>query len=117
MAIKAQFITGKDQRILPLRAKVTGDHELGAAVTITTDSSGVKTIAAAASTTAATHIIALTDETVGGNIGKVFPGSIQEAAKLTATSFNKVAASTTEKKVGVYPIFDKEDVIFSGSAE
>lgn len=117
MAIKAQFITGKDQRILPLRAKVTGDHELGAAVTITTDTNGVKTIAAATSTTAATHIIALTDETVGGNIDKVFPGSIQEAAKLASTRFNTVAASDTEKKVGVYPIFDEDDVIFSGTAD
>lgn len=110
MAIKAQFKTGKDQRIVPVYVKVATTLELGDAVTLDVSKNE---IAAAASGAAATHIIALTDETVGGNY-KVFPASIQEAAALNSTVFNKVAASTeTEKKVGLYPIFDKDDIIFS----
>ena len=52
---------------------------------------------------AATHIVALSDETIGG-------GYVATDRKIYAPS-DKVAASTVAKKVGLYPIFDKGDVI------
>lgn len=113
-----QFKTGKDQRVVVLDVKVSTAMKLGELVKYT---ASTKTIATAGSSTnntfalaldAATHMIALTDETVGGIPGKVFPGSIQEAAKLATTQFNGVAASTTAaKKVGLYPLFDKSDIV------
>lgn len=114
MAFYGQFKTGKDQRIVPLDVKVSTAMKLGELVTY----NGTDTISTAAGSTfaaaltAATHMVALTDETVGGIPGKVFPGSIQEAAKLATTQFNGVAASTSAtKKVGLYPLFDKSDIL------
>lgn len=116
MAFYGQFKTGKDQRIVPLDVKVGTAMKLGELVIF----NGTDTISTAQSTTndtfakaltAATHMIALTDKTVGGIPGEVFPGSIQEAAKLATTDFNVVAASTSAKKVGLYPLFDKSDIV------
>ena len=117
MAFYGQFKTGKDQRIVPLDVKVSTAMKLGELVIF----NGTDTISTAQSTTndtfakaltAATHMIALTDKTVGGIPGEVFPGSIQEAAKLATTDFNVVAASSsTAKKVGLYPLFDKSDIL------
>lgn len=111
-----QFKTGKDQRVVVLDVKVSTAMKLGELVkydadTITTTGSTTNDTFAKA-LTAATHMIALTDKTVGGIPGEVFPGSIQEAAKLATTDFNVVAASaSTAKKVGLYPLFDKSDIL------
>lgn len=115
MAFYGQFKTGKDQRIVPLDVKVNSAMKLGELVTYTASTNTIATASGSDFATAlgnATHMIALTDETIGGIPGKVFPGSIQEAAKLASTSFDGVAASTSAaKKVGLYPLFDKADII------
>ena len=99
MAINAQFRTAADQYVLPVEATVAKDFVVGDLVVL---SNGA--ITEASSLTAATHMIALTDETVGGNYVPV-------DMKVYKPS-NKVAASTTNKKrVGLYPLFDKNDVI------
>lgn len=114
-----QFKTGKDQRVVVLDVKVGSTMKLGELVKYT---AGTNTIASAGSSTnntfalaldEATHMIALTDKTVGGIPGEVFPGSIQEAAKLTATDFNGVVATPGDdtKRVGLYPLFDKSDIV------
>jgi hypothetical protein len=115
MAFYGQFKTGKDQRIVPLDVKVNTAMKLGELVTYAAGTNMISTAAGdtfAAALSAATHMVALTDETVGGIPGKVFPGSIQEAARLATTQFDGVAKSTdTAKKVGLYPLFDKSDIL------
>ena len=112
-----QFKTGKDQRVVVLDVKVSTAMKLGELVKYTDSDDTIATTGSTTNNTfakaldAATHMIALTDKTVGGIPGEVFPGSIQEAAKLATTDFNVVAASTTAKKVGLYPLFDKADIV------
>lgn len=96
----AQFKTAKGQHILPLDVKVSAALVVGDLVTYT---AGNETIAKATGLDTATHIVALSDETIGG-------GYVRTDNKNYAPS-DAVAASTTKKKVGLYPIFDKGDVI------
>ena len=96
----AHFKTAQSQHILPLDVKVAAELNVGDMVKYTADTN---TIAKASSLDDATHIVALSDETIGG-------GYIHTDDKIYAPS-NKVAASTTVKKVGLYPIFDKGDII------
>lgn len=97
----AHFKTAQSQHILPLDVKVAAELNVGDLVTYT---AGTNTIAKASTLDAATHIVALSDETIGG-------GYIRTDDKIYAPS-DKVAASTSvAKKVGLYPIFDKGDVI------
>lgn len=114
-----QFKTGKDQRVVVLDVKVSTAMKLGELVTYTASTNTISTAGSATKNTLAlaladaTHMIALTDKTVGGIPGEVFPGSIQEAAKLATTDFNVVAATSgsATKKVGLYPLFDKSDIV------
>ena len=100
----AHFRTGYQQYVLPVDATVAAELVVGDLVVITpADSSKPAAIAKASTLAAATHMIALADETMNGKY-------VPTDAKNYAPS-NKIAASTTAKKVGVYPLFDKADVI------
>ena len=100
----AHFRTGYQQYVLPVDATVAVELKVGDLVTITPASGSTPAaIAKAASLAAATHMIALTDEAMSNNY-------VPTDMKNYAPS-DKVAASTIAKKVGVYPLFDKADVI------
>lgn len=100
----AHFRTGYQQYVLPVDATVAVALVVGDLVVITpANGSTPAAIAKASTLAAATHMIALTDETMNGKY-------VPTDAKNYAPS-NKVAASTAVKKVGVYPLFDKADVI------
>lgn len=96
----AEFKTAHEQHILPLDVIVAAELTVGDLVTYT---ASTNKIAKASTIDAATHIVALSDETIGG-------GRVATDRKIYAPS-DKVAASTVAKKVGLYPIFDKGDVI------
>lgn len=94
----AHFRTAADQYVLPIDVKVSVDVYPGDLVKLSGD-----TISKATGLSDATHMVALTDETVGGSYVPVD----LKVYKPTG----KVAASTSLKRVGLYPIFDKNDVI------
>ena len=96
----AEFRTAYSQHILPLDVIVSAALVVGDLVTYT---ASTNTIAKAANLSAATHIVALSDQTIAG-------GYVSTDIKNYASS-DTVAASTTAKKVGLYPIFDVNDVI------
>ena len=96
----AHFRTGKDQYTITLETKVSADVSVGELVTYTASTT---TIAAASTVAAATHMIALGDEAAPG-------GYVSTDAKNYAPS-GKVKASTATKRVVVYPLFNKDDVI------
>ena len=97
----AHFRTGKDQYVLPLDAKVAVELRVGDLVKYT---ASTNTIAKASGLDDATHIVALSDETVAG-------GYIHTDDKNYAPSDKVAASASVKKKVGLYPIFDKGDVI------
>ena len=98
----AHFKTGKDQYIVVVDAKVSTTLTVGDLVIFT--AGNPNTVAASSNgLTTATHIVALSDEAVGGNY-------VPTDKKDYAPS-NTVASSTTAKKVALYPLFDKADVI------
>ena len=97
----AEFKTAKGQHILPLDVKVSAALVVGDLVTY---NASTNTIAKANSLDAATHIVALSDETIGG-------GHVRTDRKNYAPSDAVAASTTAAKKVGLYPIFDKGDVI------
>lgn len=100
----AQFRTAANQYILPVEATVAVDLVVGDLVVLTPGTPNA--IKKATGLSDATHMVALTDETIGG-YGSYVPVD-QKIYKPT----DKVAASTaTPKKVGLYPIFDKNDII------
>ena len=96
----AEFRTAKGQYILPIDVKVAVDFVPGDLVKLDI---GTNTIDKA-DISEATHMVALTDETVGGSY-------IPVDLKIYKPE-GKVAASTAvAKRVGLYPIFDKNDII------
>lgn len=100
----AHFRTGYQQYVLPVDATVAVELKIGDLVVITpANGSTPPAIAKASTLAAATHMIALSDETMNGKY-------VHTDDKNYAPS-DKVAASTSVKKVGVYPLFDKADVI------
>jgi hypothetical protein len=100
----AQFKTGKDQYVVVVDAKVTGDHVTGDLVILTpANGTTPASIAKAGTLAAATHMIALSDETLEGNYVRT--------DKKNYAPTGTVAASTAVKKVALYPLFDKADVI------
>lgn len=127
----AQFRTAKDQYILPLDVAVKGAVGEGTKITSTnrktaicagdfvvlTAASGnvpayiTKATAAQLSAKTATHIVALTDQTIGD--GHVATDMADYAASdlVGSTTTGSVAAGTPVKKVGLYPIFDWGDII------
>ena len=126
----AEFRTAADQYTLPLDCAVIGTVEAGASVTssnrkaaimrgdfvVLTPANGsvpayiTKATAAQVSTKSATHIIALSDETIGGNYIRTDNG-IYRASDLVGATASSATASSPVKKVGLWPIFDWADVI------
>lgn len=113
----AHFRTGKDQYILPLDVNVVGTAgkvlPVGTLVTLTAANGSVPASIAEASTiAAATHMIALSDDAIGGGYVdtdlKNYAPSEGVKTTITATSGS---TSATVKKVGLYPLFDKADVV------
>lgn len=115
----AHFRTGKDQYILPLDVNVEGAANkvfpTGTLVTLVVAAGTTPAyIKEAATVDAATHMIALSDETVGGghiatDLKTYAPSG---GVKTTVTDGDGASVSTTTvKKVGLYPLFDKADVI------
>lgn len=98
----AHFRTAAGQYILPIDATVAVELVPGDLVVLTPGTPNA--ITKATGLTDATHIVALTDETVGGSYVSVDLKNYKPTGK--------VAASTsTPKRVGLYPIFDKNDII------
>jgi hypothetical protein len=115
----AHFRTGKDQYILPLDVNVEGTANkilpIGTLVTLVAATSTIPAyIKEAATVAAATHMIALSDETIGGgyiatDLKTYAPSG---GVKTTVTDGDGTGVTTgTVKKVGVYPLFDKADII------
>lgn len=106
----AHFKTAYGQREIILDAKVaamsgnnTGHIKVGDLVTLTTDNYGVHTITEVAALTNATHIVAQSDMTL--EYGHV-PVENRDWKYVP-----NVAVSTTVKKVALFQIIDKNDVI------
>ena len=97
----AHFRTAAGQYILPIDVKVAVDLVPGDLVKLDTSTN---TISKATGLSDATHMIALTDETVGGSYVPV-------DLKVYKPSGVVKASTTVAKRVGLYPIFDKNDVI------
>ena len=115
----AHFKTGKGQYILPLDVNVEGTANtvfpIGTLVTLVAATSTIPAyIKAAATVDAATHMIALSDETIGGgHIAtdlKTYAPSGGVKTTVTDGDGSGVSAATV-KKVGLYPLFDKGDII------
>lgn len=101
----AHFKTAYGQREIILDATVAVDMNVGDLVKVTFDASGYAAVAKATGLSDATHIIAQSDMTMIHN--KAVPVEHRDY------KYNpKVAASTTaKKKVAVFAIIDKNDVI------
>lgn len=103
--MKGKFRTGysvKDCGEMVLDAKVAANMSVGTLVTLT-EANGVYTIAAAANLGAATHIVAQSDMTLEY-------GHVPVENRNYAYS-DTVAASTAIKRVALFRISDKNDII------
>jgi hypothetical protein len=98
---KAKFKTAYDQREIVLDAKVTDELVVGALVTVTFGTPNV--VAEAASVAAATHIVAQSDMTM--EYGHV------PVENRDYRYSDVVATSDKEKKVALFHISDKNDLI------
>lgn len=124
----AQFRTGRFQATVPLNVAVIGTVNEGADVksnrkaaicrndfVVLTPAAGGKPAyiekATAAQVTAktATHIVALTDQTVGGP-ERIAIGN-DTVSELVGATGSAIATNTPTKKVGLYPIWDWNDII------
>lgn len=124
----AEFRTAQSQHILPIEVAVIGTVNEGVKVTSSnrkaaicygdfvklTPASGTTpayiTKATAAEVTAktATHIVALTDQ-VFGHIN--VEGRDYTTSELVGATASSASASAPVKRVGLYPIFDWNDII------
>jgi hypothetical protein len=120
----AQFRTGRFQATLPIDVAVKGSVVEGTEVTsanrkaaicrndfvkLVPASGSVPAYIEKATVDAATHIVALTDQTIGSHERKAI--GTQDVSELVGATGSTVTASTPTKKVGLYPIFDKTDII------
>lgn len=113
---KAEFKTAYLQRVVPLDVAVVGSSALerGQLVTYTAPtSSKVGYIEAASTLAAATHIIALTDMTISdGHVPTDRRDYMySENVAVTAAANSSLTSTSVTKKVGLYPIWDKADVV------
>ena len=124
----AEFRTAYLQKILPLDVAVKGTVTEGTAVTsanrkaaicygdfvVLTPASGAipayitKATEAQVTAKGATHIVALTDQ-VFGHIST--ENADYRRSMLVGATGTSISASTPVKKVGLYPIFDWDDII------
>ena len=105
--MKGHFKTALGQVTIILDAKVTAQVTVRDLVTVTPASGNTPASVAPATTkAAATHIVALSDMTLEGHVN-VKAGRENERYRdvVAATSGNET------KKVGLYKIIDKDDVI------
>ena len=112
MAFKAHFKTAYDQRELPLELAVKGDLHVGYLVKLTPDAGDVPAyIEAATSLADATHIVAQSDMTL--EYGHVPIENVDYKYKdIVASTTSGAPTNTTEtKRVALYPILDKDDLI------
>lgn len=125
----AEFRTGHRQYTVPLDVAVIGTINEGTEVTsanrkaaicrgdfvVYTPATGsvpayiTKATAAQVTSKTATHIIALTDQTVGGPDRT--PLSTETVSELVGATASAAAAGAAIKKVGLYPIWDWTDII------
>lgn len=125
----AQFRTGHRQATVPLDVAVIGTVNEGTEVTsanrkaaicrndfvVYTPASGnipayiTKATAAQVTSKAATHIVALTDQTIGGPERVAI--STDTVSELVGATASTAAANSPTKKVGLYPIWDWTDII------
>lgn len=125
----AQFRTGRFQATLPLNVAVIGPVTEGTEVTASNRKTAIcrndfvvltpaaegkpayitKATAAQVASKSATHIVALTDQTVGGP--ERIAISNDTVSELVGATGASIATSTPTKKVGLYPIFDWNDII------
>ena len=100
----AEFKTAQSQAILPLDVIVPSDLKRGDFVVYNPTSKEItKATAANITNETATHIVALTDQTISNGY---VPTDMRDYR-----ASEKVAASETPKKVGLWPIFDWGDII------
>ena len=124
----AEFRTAKSQYILPIDVAVIGTVNEGVKVTkdnrkaaicygdfvVLTPANGsvpayiTKATAAQVTSKAATHIVALTDQVFGHINTELGDYTRSELVGATAST---AAASSPVKRVGLYPIFDWNDII------
>ena len=120
--LKASFKTAYLQREVPMTVAVAGDKPLvvGEMVTLTAASGAVPaSIKSAATVAAATHIIAQSDMTMEyGHVpveNRDYKYSDEVAATIAAAG--PVTASTPTKKVALFAITDKDDLIVKTVAQ
>lgn len=109
---KAKFITAYGQREIPMDVAVIGstDFEVGQLVTLTAKNGEVPAyIAAAASATAGTHIIAQSDMTMEYGHVPVEDRNYTYSNKVKATATSASKTSPT-KKVALFQV-TKDDVV------
>lgn len=113
---KASFKTAYLQREIPMTVAVAGDKPLvvGEMVTLTAASGAIPaSIKSAATVAAATHIIAQSDMTMEYGHVPVENSDYKYSDEVAATiaAAGPVAANTPTKKVALFAITDKDDLI------
>lgn len=127
----AEFRTAAGQYILPIDVAVKGAIAEGTEITSANRKTAIlygdfvtltpaagnvpayieKATSAQVTAKTATHIVALTDETIGGHTVATDRGIYAASDLVGATTSSTVTASTPTKRVGLYPIFDWADII------
>lgn len=127
----AEFKTAHSQLTLPLDVVVVGTVTAGTEVTaanrkaaicrgdfvVLTPASGVvpayitKATGAQVTAKTATHIVALTDQTIGAGHVRTDEMNYKPSELVGAQVTTAPSGATTTKKVGLWPIFDWGDVI------
>lgn len=110
--MKAHFKTGHGQRELPIDCVVSAEVAVGDLVKLTGDGTEDSpfTIAPAAGLTDATHLVAQSDFTMGHYIRERGVDGVPEYLMDRIYS-DKVAVSTELKKVALFDISDKTDIL------
>ena len=112
--LKAKFRTAFGQKEIPLDIVVVGDLHVGQLVTLVAAASGKPAYLQAATTKdTATHIIAQSDMTMEyGHIPvENRDYKYSDVVSKTVDAAGSVSSTSVSKKVAVFAIIDKEDVI------
>lgn len=110
----AQFKTAYLQRMIPLNVAVCGSAALkrGNLVKLSVNTSKVPCIEKVTTLSTATHIIALTDMTIGDGHVPTDRKDYKPTEDVAVTAETTAAATAdNQKTVGLYPIWDKNDII------